>query len=142
MITFENGQLIEGEYVQTEAYIEDLDGTKHYLKVPKIEGTTPMSAENLNTLQKDLIEHRSVEVITARNMTEDMEFTLTNYYEVGNDSLKLFLCGQLLENGVHYREGKFDETSQIGDVTNKITLLTWGSLSKDYDLTVIITGNY
>lgn len=142
MITFENGKLIEGEYVQTEAYTEDLDGTKHYLKVPKIEGTTSMSAENLNKMQKDLIEYRGEETITARNMTEDMEFTLSQNYIVGNDSLKLYLEGELLVNGVHYKEGKLDGTSQLGDETNRITLLSWGNLSRDYNLTVVTTGIY
>lgn len=141
MVTFENGQLVEGQFDLTKAYIE-IDGVKHFLYVPKISGTTPTSAENLNKMQKDLIEYRGEETITARNMTEDMEFTLTKNYIVGNDSLKLYLEGELLVNGVHYKEGKLDGTSQPGDETNKVTLLSWGNLSRDYNLTVITTGIY
>lgn len=100
------------------------------------------NVEKINNLKKDLTEHRSIEIITARNMTEPMEFTLTSYYKVGNDSLKLYLEGQLLTKGVHYNEGKLDESTQEGDVTNRITLLAWGKLSTDYNLTVIVTGEY
>ena len=141
MVTFENGQLVEGQFDLTKAYIE-IDGVKHYLYVPKVEGTTPVSAENLNKMQKDLQEHIYTHTLTARNMTEDMEFTLNSYYEVGNDSLKLYIEGMLLQKNVHYKEGKFDGTSQDGDETNKIVLLSWGNLSKDYTLTAVITGNY
>lgn len=141
MITFENGQLIEGEFEQSGAYVE-IDGVKHYLQVPKIEGTTPLSAENLNNLQKDLIEYKSIYTILARTMSEPMEINITSYYEVGNDSLKLYLEGQLLTRGVHYEEGKVDGTSVAGDITNKVTLLSWGTLSRDYTLTIFIRGEY
>ena len=141
MVTFENGQLVEGQFDLTKAYIE-IDGVKHFLYVPKIEETTPITAENLNKMQKDLIEHRGEETITARNMTEDMEFTLSQNYIVGNDSLKIYLEGMLLQKDVHYKEGKLDGTSQDGDETNKIVLLAWGNLSRDYNLTVITTGIY
>ncbi len=139
MVTFENGQLVEGQFDLTGAYIE-INGEKHYLYVPKIEGTTPITAENLNKMQKDLIEYRGEETITARNMTEDMEFTLTQNYIVGNDSLELYLEGMLLQKDVHYKEGKIDGTSQDGDETNRITLLSWGKLSRDYTLTVVTKG--
>lgn len=141
MVTFENGQLVEGQFDLTKAYIE-IDGTKHFLYVPKISGTTPITAENLNKMQKDLIEYRGEETITARNMTEDMEFTLSQNYIVGNDSLRLYLEGMLLQKDVHYREGKLDGTSQDGDETNRVTLLSWGNLSRDYNLTVVTTGIY
>ena len=139
MVIFENGQLVEGQFDLTKAYIE-IEGVKHFLYVPKIEGTTPITAENLNKMQKDLIEHRGEETITARDMTEDMEFTLSQNYIVGNDSLRLYLEGMLLQKDVHYREGKLDGTSQDGDETNKIVLLAWGKLSRDYVLTVVTKG--
>ena len=54
MVTFENGQLVEGQFDLTKAYIE-INGVKHFLYVPKISGTTPITAENLNKMQKTLI---------------------------------------------------------------------------------------
>lgn len=47
MINFEDGQLIEGAYFE-------IDGVKYPVKMPIYSGKTPLSAENMNKLQKDL----------------------------------------------------------------------------------------
>lgn len=97
---------------------------------------------SLDNHKKDVTEYIGHETITARNMTEDMQFTLTQNYIIGNNSLRLYLEGMLLQKDVHYREGKLDGTSQDGDETNKIVLMAWGDLSRDYTLTVITKGIY
>lgn len=47
MFLFEDGKIIE------EAYVE-IDGIKYPVHMPKYEGKTPLSSENLNKMQKEL----------------------------------------------------------------------------------------
>ena len=49
MITFENGTLKKGAYVV-------INGTEYEVHMPEYEGNTPLSAENLNLMQKQLLE--------------------------------------------------------------------------------------
>lgn len=49
MVYFENGELVEGAYVEIE-------GVKYPVHMPKYTGNTPVSAENLNKAQSDLEE--------------------------------------------------------------------------------------
>lgn len=49
MVNFEGGQLVEGAYVL-------IDGVKYPVVMPKYEGNTPLTPENLNKIQRDLTE--------------------------------------------------------------------------------------
>ena len=49
MVNFEDGILVEGAYVL-------IDGVKYPVIMPQYTGKTPMTSENLNKLQNDLIE--------------------------------------------------------------------------------------
>lgn len=47
MVKFEDGILVEGAYVE-------INGIKYPVMMPKYQGETPISAENMNKLQNDL----------------------------------------------------------------------------------------
>lgn len=49
MFNFENGDLIE------EGYVE-INGVKYHIHMPKYNGNTPLTAENLNKMQTKLLE--------------------------------------------------------------------------------------
>ena len=49
MINWESGQVVEGEYIDSGMYV-DIMGTRYPIMMPKIEGNTPVTAENLNKI--------------------------------------------------------------------------------------------
>ncbi len=55
MINWESGQVIEGEYIDSGMYV-DIMGTRYPIMMPKVEGNTPLTAENLNKNQENLLE--------------------------------------------------------------------------------------
>jgi len=87
-IEFENGKLIEDAYVE-------IDGVKHYIVPPKIEGKTPLSAEALNQIQGNIIE----EITTEKEKTEELNNTVSS---IKNDVGKMNLLKiQITERGTN-----------------------------------------
>lgn len=60
MVDFEDGQLVKGPYVV-------IDGEEYPVIMPKYKGNTPISSENLNKLQTDIIKSYKEELTKALN---------------------------------------------------------------------------
>ena len=130
-IPFEDGQKTQEAYVTVNE--------QNYLVTPAVwQGDTPLSALNLNNMQKNIEE--SVEIyiynlILTANVAAGGEITLPFYYKVGANVLQVYYMGQLLllssddagTNG-HYRE-----VGTSGSLSNKIKLTTdWSAETGEY----------
>lgn len=62
MVEFENGQLVKGAYVI-------IDGKEYQVHMPQYSGQTPLSSENMNKLQDDLL--KAVFPIGSTYVTQD-----------------------------------------------------------------------
>ena len=99
MFIFEDGNLIEDAYVE-------INGVKYPVHLPEFEGNTPLSSENLNKMQKDLIndiENKIAPIVLFKGSTQgDFELSddISNYnkitiYYKGNDGSR---CSKTFEN--------------------------------------------
>lgn len=55
MINWESGQVVEGQYINSGMFVE-IENTKYPIMMPKIEGNTPLTPENLNENQEEFLE--------------------------------------------------------------------------------------
>lgn len=55
MINWESGQVVEGQYINSGMFVE-IENTKYPIMMPKIEGNTPLTPENLNENQNEFLE--------------------------------------------------------------------------------------
>ena len=55
MINWESGQVIEGEYIDSGMYV-NIIGIRYPIMMPQVQGKTPLTAENLNKNQENLLE--------------------------------------------------------------------------------------
>ena len=130
-IPFEDGQKTQEAYVTVNE--------QNYLVTPAVwQGDTPLSALNLNNMQKNIEE--SVEIyiynlILTANVAAGGEIVLPFYYKVGANILQVYYMGQLLllssddagTNG-HYRE-----VGTADSLSNKIKLTTdWSAETGEY----------
>ena len=139
-IPFEDGQKTQEAYVTINE--------QNYLVTPAVwQGNTPLSALNLNNMQKnieDSVETYVYNLILTTNVAAGGEITLPFYYKVGANILQVYYMGQLLllssddagTNG-HYRE-----VGTAGSLSNKIKLTTDWSADKGEYFKFVVKGVY
>lgn len=130
-IPFEDGQKTQEAYTTING--------QNYLVTPAVwQGDTPLSALNLNNMQKNIeesVETYIYNLILTANVAAGGEIVLPFYYKVGANVLQVYYMGQLLllssddagTNG-HYRE-----VGTSGSLSNKIKLTTdWSAETGEY----------
>lgn len=139
-IPFEDGQKTQEAYVTVNE--------QNYLVTPAVwQGDTPLSALNLNNMQKNIeesVETYIYNLILTANVAAGGEITLPFNYKVGANVLQVYYMGQLLllssddvgTNG-HYRE-----VGTSGSLSNKIKLTTDWSADKGEYFKFVVKGVY
>lgn len=140
---FENGTL------KSKAYFMNGE-TKQEIEEAVWEGTTPLSAENINEMQDNIeeeinlhIEHRYSLVLTA-NVAKGGTITLPCCYKVGTHCLDVFYMGEklLLSSDAAGTDGHYQEVGEANAVSNQIKLTTdWGA-EKDEYFEFVVRGEY
>ena len=140
---FQNGTL------KSKAYFMDGE-TKQEVEEAVYEGTTPLSAENLNGMQDNIeeeinlhIEHKHFLKLTA-DVAKGGTITLPCYYKVGTHCLDVYYMGELLilSSDDAGSDGHYREVGEANAVSNQIKLTSdWGCDSGEY-FEFIIRGEY
>ena len=129
-IPFEDGQKTQ------EAYV-NINGQTYYVIPAVWQGNTPLSALNLNNMQKNIeesVETYVYDLILTANVAAGGEITLPFYYKVGNDSLIVFYEGlflKLARDGTK-ASGSYIEVGEAETISNKIKITDdWNAESGD-----------
>ena len=141
--TFQNGTL------KSKAYFMNGD-VKQEVEEAVYEGTTPLSAENLNDMQNNIeeeinshIEHKYFLQLTA-DVVKGGTITLPCHYKVGTHCLDVYYMGELLtissdDTGT---DGHYREVGQANEVSNQIkTTSDWGAEIGEY-FEFVVRGEY
>ena len=131
---FQNGTL------KSKAYFMN-GNVKQEVEEAVYEGTTPLSAENLNGMQDNIeeeinlhIEHKHFLKLTA-DVAKGGTITLPCYYKVGTHCLDVYYMGELLilSSDDAGSDGHYREVGEANAVSNKIKLTTdWGAETGEY----------
>lgn len=140
---FQNGTL------KSKAYFMDGD-VKQEVEEAVYEGTTPLSAENLNGMQDNIeeeinshIEHKHFLKLTA-DVAKGGTITLPCYYKVGTHCLDVYYMGELLtiSSDNAGSDGHYREVGEANAVSNKIKVTTdWGAEANEY-FEFVVRGEY
>ena len=136
ILEFEDGQLVSPGYVE-------IDGEQYQVTEAVYSGNTPVSAMNLNNMQKNLITSKySLEIDSDK--TEGQEITLPCYYKVGEEVLDVYLNEERLikssdDTGT---DGHYREVGTTGSISNKIKTTTDWSLEEGDVLDLVVRGEY
>lgn len=141
--TFQNGTL------KSKAYFMDGE-TKQEVEEAVYEGTTPLSAENLNNMQDNIeeeinshIEHKHFLQLTTA-VAKGGTITLPCYYKVGTHCLDVYYMGELLvlSSDDAGTDGHYREIGEANVVSNQIKTTTdWGCESGEY-FEFVVRGEY
>ena len=130
-IPFEDGQKTQ------EAYV-NINGQTYYVIPAVWQGNTPLSALNLNNMQKnieDSVETYIYDLILTANVVAGGEITLPFNYKVGANVLQVYYMGQLLllSSDDAGTDGHYREVGTAGSLSNKIKLTTdWSAETGEY----------
>ena len=102
MVNFKNGTLVKGAYVV-------IDGVEHEVYMPQYSGQTPLSAENMNKLQSDILQAVFPIGSTYVTQSDTNPNTILNFGTW--ERLKGKVCVGLDEND---EDGYFDEIGKTG----------------------------
>lgn len=140
---FQNGTL------QSKAYFMNGE-TKQEVEEAVYEGTTPLSAENLNDMQDNIeeeinshIEHKYFLQLTTA-VTKGGTITLPCCYKVGTHCLDVYYMGELLtlSSDDAGTDGHYREVGEANAVSNQIKTTTdWGCESGEY-FEIVVRGEY
>lgn len=140
---FQNGTL------KSKAYFMDGE-TKQEVEEAVYEGTTPLSAENLNGMQNNIeeeinlhIEHKYFLQLTA-DVAKGGTIALPCYYKVGTHCLDVYYMGELLilSSDDAGSDGHYREVGEANAVSNQIKLTSdWGAEANEY-FEFIVRGEY
>lgn len=108
-INFEDGQLVSNGYVE-------IDGTQHTVTEAEYEGSTPLSAHNLNKMQ-DNIENAMVEKANITDIYSNAKTYTIGSYCIYNNIL--YKCKTAVENE-EFDETKWEETSIAKELENTL----------------------
>lgn len=141
--TFQNGTL------KSKAYFMNGD-VKQEVEEAVYEGTTPLSAENLNDMQNNIekeinshIEHKYFLQLTTA-VVKGGTITLPCYYKVGTHCLDVYYMGELLtiSSDDAGTDGHYREVGEANAVSNQIKLTTdWGAEIGEY-FEFVVRGEY
>lgn len=130
-IPFEDGQKTQ------EAYV-NINGQTYNVTPAVWQGNTPLSALNLNNMQKnieDSVETYIYNLILTANVAAGGEITLPFYYKVGANVLQVYYMGQLLllSSDDAGTDGHYREVGEADSISNKIKLTTdWSAETGEY----------
>ena len=130
-IPFEDGQKTQ------EAYV-NINGQTYNVTPAVWQGNTPLSALNLNNMQKnieDSVETYIYNLILTANVNAGGEITLPFYYKVGANVLQVYYMGQLLllSSDDAGTDGHYREVGEANSISNKIKLTTdWSAETGEY----------
>ena len=140
---FQNGTL------KSKAYFMDGD-VKQEVEEAVYEGTTPLSAENLNDMQDNIeeeinshIEHKYFLQLTAA-VAKGGTITLPCNYKVGTHCLDVYYMGELLilSSDDAGTDGHYREIGEANTVSNQIKTTTdWDCESGEY-FEFVVRGDY
>ena len=136
IVEFENGNKIQ------EAYVE-IDGKQYEVIPAQYDGKTPLSAYNVNRLQKNLITKIYTLTITE-NKVSGAEITLPCSYMVGQDVLDVYLGSErlILSTDATGTDGHYLEVGTKDSISNKIKTTSDWNLEKNDVLTLVVRGEY
>lgn len=130
-IPFEDGQKTQEAYVTVNE--------QNYLVTPAVwQGDTPLSALNLNNMQKNIeesVETYIYNLILTANVAAGGEITLPFYYKVGANVLQVYYMGQflLLSSDDAGTNGHYREVGTSGSLSNKIKITSdWSAETGEY----------
>lgn len=139
----------EAEYIS----IEDIREIYYELIIAvdnadNVEITTDTSSVYVTEKELDTattINQSTIEI--TETITADTEYTLPLYYQVGNNSLELYYCGEKLIKDIHYSEaGTSGNTSNIITFISDLEYIDMSDIDEFEDFTatleVIVRGNY
>ena len=140
---FKNGTL------KSKGYFMNGD-VKQEIEEAVYEGETPLSAENLNDMQKNIeeeinshIEHKyHLNISTA--VTKGGVITLPFYYKVGTGCLDVYYMSELLRlsSDDAGTDGHYREIGENGSISNQIkTTADWG-VEVDRYFDFVVRGEY
>lgn len=139
-IPFEDGQKTQEAYVTVNE--------QNYLVTPAVwQGNTPLSALNLNNMQKNIeesVETYTYNLILVSNVAAGGEITLPFYYKVGANVLQVYYMGQLLllSSDDAGSDGHYREVGEADSLSNKIKLTTdWSAETGEY-FKFVVKGVY
>lgn len=139
-IPFEDGQKTQEAYTTING--------QNYLVTPAVwQGKTPLSALNLNNMQKnieDSVETYIYNLILTANVNAGGEITLPFYYKVGAGVLQVYYMGQLLllSSDDAGTDGHYREVGTSGSLSNKIKLtMDWSAETGEY-FKFVVKGVY
>lgn len=140
---FQNGTL------KSKAYFMNGD-VKQEVEEAVYEGTTPLSAENLNDMQDNIeeeinlhTEHKYFLQLTAA-VAKGGTITLPCYYKVGTHCLDVYYMGELLtlSSDDVGTDGHYREVGEANAISNQIKLtIDWGCESSEY-FEFVVRGEY
>ena len=139
-IPFEDGQKTQEAYVTVNE--------QNYLVTPAVwQGDTPLSALNLNNMQKNIeesVETYIYNLILTANVAAGGEITLPFYYKVGANVLQVYYMGQLLllSSDDAGTDGHYREVGEADSISNKIKLTTDWSADKGEYFKFVVKGVY
>ena len=139
-IPFEDGQKTQ------EAYV-NINGQTYNVTPAVWQGNTPLSALNLNNMQKNIeetVETYIYNLILTANVAAGGEIVLPFYYKVGANVLQVYYMGQLLllSSDDAGTDGHYREVGTSGSLSNKIKLTTdWSAETGEY-FKFVIKGVY
>lgn len=139
-IPFEDGQKTQ------EAYV-NINGQTYNVTPAVWQGNTPLSALNLNNMQKNIeetVETYIYNLILTANVAAGGEIVLPFYYKVGANVLQVYYMGQLLllSSDDAGTDGHYREVGTAGSLSNKIKLTTdWSAETGEY-FKFVIKGVY
>ena len=139
-IPFEDGQKTQEAYTTING--------QNYLVTPAVwQGKTPLSALNLNNMQKnieDSVETYIYNLILTANVNAGGEITLPFNYKVGANVLQVYYMGQLLllSSDDAGTDGHYREVGEANSISNKIKLTTDWSADKGEYFKFVVKGVY
>lgn len=139
-IPFEDGQKTQEAYVTVNE--------QNYLVTPAVwQGNTPLSALNLNNMQKNIeisVETYIYNLILTTNVAAGGEITLPFYYKVGANVLQVYYMGQLLllSSDDAGTDGHYREVGEADSISNKIKLTMDWSADKGEYFKFVVKGVY
>ena len=139
-IPFEDGQKTQEAYTTING--------QNYLVTPAVwQGKTPLSALNLNNMQKnieDSVETYIYNLILTANVNAGGEITLPFYYKVGAGVLQVYYMGQLLllSSDDAGTDGHYREVGEADSISNKIKLTSDWSADKGEYFKFVVKGVY
>lgn len=142
-IKFENGTLVSNAKVEVGGIIHDVTPEQY-------EGTTPLSASNMNAIQDNTeeaineITPHKYKLIITKDKEAGEEVEIPCKYKIGADVLDVYLNGERLmkSSDISGKDGHYLETGSNGSISNKIeTIIDW-NLEEGDILEFVVRGEW